>query len=890
MSRRLVSRLGVVAAVAVCAAALAQPACAVQDAVRRDAYASYAAGDYDAAIRGLQGLADAEPGNMRVRRTLVAALLEVGRYEDAERAARASNSPELANALGEVLVLRGRLEDAEVAFQRAVQGRAADANTARLNLSLIEYERGRRDSALSGFDAFIDIYNNAERLTAKDLMAVAEAVRRLGVRDHQLFQDAMKALDEALKADDGNIDGVPIAHEARVRMGFLFLEKYNSTDAQPLFREVLEQNAKHPGALLGMAMAKNFDGSDESMELVRQSLEVNPNFVPALTFRARLLLDLEQPEEAKAEINKALAQNPRSLEALSTRAAMEFLVDDTRAFNATRDEVLRLNPAYADLFNQVAELAVRLRRYSGAVDLATEAVRIDAQSWWGWGIMGLNQLRLGETDEAKRNLDVSFEGDPYNPWIKNTLDLLDTFGDYTTVRTARFELMLHKNEADLIGPPLGELAEEALDKLAARYRFTPEATIKIEVYPRHADFSVRTVGLAGLGALGVCFGNVLALDAPSARERGQFNLGSTLWHEIAHTITLGVSKHRVPRWLTEGLSVLEERRARPGWGDDLVPQFIAAYERGDVLPVSRLSQGFVRPKYPEQVVFSYYQASLVAEMIEQQRGFDTILGMLRAYGDGKLDAQVFRDVLGQDIQDFDKRFDAWFQQKFASQLEAIDAPRERDGPIGRILGARIGPPKEGDFIQQLERGRELVTEEKDAEAKPYLERARDLFPQYTGPGSPYHALAGIALRANDTTAAVQALQSIVALNESDYDANIELSKLLEAKGDTRGAAAALDRAFWIWPYEASMHQKLATLHAAAPDRMGVVRARRALVALNPVDRAEALYQLALAWVDAGDNAAARREVVRALEIAPNFEKAQDLLLRLRTVREPEPRP
>ena len=117
----------------------------------------------------------------------------------------------------------------------------------------------------------------------------------------------------------------------------------------------------------------------------------------------------------------------------------------------------------------------------------------------------------------------------------------------------------------------------------------------------------------------------------------------------------------MPRWLTEGLSVLEERRARAGWGDDLSPTFIAAYERGDVLPVSQLSAGFVRPKYPEQVAFSYYQASLVAEMIEEWKGFDAILAMLEGYKAEKSETQVFREVLGESPEQFDKRFENWFR-------------------------------------------------------------------------------------------------------------------------------------------------------------------------------------------------------------------------------------
>jgi Tfp pilus assembly protein PilF len=52
------------------------------------------------------------------------------------------------------------------------------------------------------------------------------------------------------------------------------------------------------------------------------------------------------------------------------------------------------------------------------------------------------------------------------------------------------------------------------------------------------------------------------------------------------------------------------------------------------------------------------------------------------------------------------------------------------------------------------------------------------------------------------------------------------------------------------------------------------------VALAPVDVADAHYQLALALFESGDAAGARRELLRALERAPNFAPAQELLLRL----------
>jgi len=57
-----------------------------------------------------------------------------------------------------------------------------------------------------------------------------------------------------------------------------------------------------------------------------------------------------------------------------------------------------------------------------------------------------------------------------------------------------------------------------------------------------------------------------------------------------------------------------------------------------------------------------------------------------------------------------------------------------------------------------------------------------------------------------------------------------------------------------------------------------VRERRAVVALAPADKSEAYYQLALAWHEAGDDVNARRALVRSLEEAPNYVKAQELLL------------
>jgi Tfp pilus assembly protein PilF len=98
---------------------------------------------------------------------------------------------------------------------------------------------------------------------------------------------------------------------------------------------------------------------------------------------------------------------------------------------------------------------------------------------------------------------------------------------------------------------------------------------------------------------------------------------------------------------------------------------------------------------------------------------------------------------------------------------------------------------------------------------------------------------------------------------------------------------------FVNPFDVGMHQKLAELSHAAGDKQRTVRERAAIVALGPVDKAAALYELALAQHEAGDDAHARTSVLRSLEEAPNFEKAQTLLLTLydaRTKQAGEKRP
>ena len=794
--------------------------------------------------------------------------IDAGEYADALVTAQRFDLHTLA---GEIRFLRGEWDSAAAAWTRALGTRTRDTLAARLGLARLALVRGQTAEARRRFEEFIDVYNASRgRLTSDALTVIAEAVRHLSDWHAELAHDALRAYDEAIAADSGNL-------EARLGLGALFLERYSGSEAAKAFRGALERDPDHPRALLGLARTHRFAGQADAAELTERALATNPNLVDARTFLARLHLEREAFVEADRELERALSVNPASLEALAVRAAVRYLTDDTAGYEAVVRRALDLNPRSSDLYVTLAEAAARNRRYADAVTLARRAVALDSLSWRGWALAGINQLRTGDIDAGRVHLERAFAGDPFDLWTKNTLDLLDTLSRYSERASPRFRFHVDAKEADVLGLYLEPLAEEAYEQFATRYGHRPPTPIRVEVFPTHADFSVRTVGLAGLGALGVSFGPVIAMDSPSAQDRGSFNWAATLWHEIAHTFHLDLSRHRVPRWVTEGLAVWEERRARAGWGDDVSPGFLLAWRDGRLHSIERLNDGFLRPAYPEQLGYSYYQASLVCELIEETFGAEAFRRMLGAFGQGRSTGEVFTDVLGTSLEAFDERFTTFMNRRFAAPLAALAGADTTVAVDARRIAERARQ-RPGDYLAQLRMGHFLIRDGRGEAAVEHFERARALFPDYAGADSPYPALVRLYAARGEWARMTDVLGAYTARNENAWDAHLELARRREQAGDLAAAATAMERALEISPLDHGAHEHLADLYRRLGRPAGEVRERRAVLALDPPDRAAAWYRLARAHVTAGAPAEAKRAVMRALELAPGYADAQELLL------------
>lgn len=720
--------------------------------------------------------------------------------------------------------------------------------------------RGDRADAVARARRVTMTYEQQGGRSSAEHAFAARAYVLLGNGNAGAVRAALSAFDRAVATDSSNLD-------AQRRIGQLFLDKYNAPEARASFEAVLRRAPNDAEALLGLAQVEEFEGKGTAMVTARKALAAAPTHPQVLAYVARLHLDAEAFDSAATIAGRAVTVDSTAFGGWSVLGATAWLTGDSAVYRRALRAVTALQLQPADFYTALAEAAVRQRRYAEAVRLASEAVRQDSASAHALGVLGTNLLRIGRMDAGRAAVERAFALDPFNLWHKNTLDLLDKMRSFRTSRQGRFEVVAPADDAELLALYIVPLLERAYDSLAVRYGYAAPTPVRLEFFRQHADFSVRTVGLLGLGALGVSFGSLLAMDTPNARDRGTFNWGSTAWHELTHAFTLGASGHRVPRWLSEGLSVLEERRANTGWGARTTLPWMLAYRGGRLRPVSQLTDGFMRPRYPEETSFSYYHASLFCEWVEATKGPSALPALLAAYRDGADTPGAMQQVLGLDMAQVDARFDAWLTQRFATELQALAGPSGSDSTGGA-------------FVTTMRRAVELREAQPDS-ARVLFEQARRMFPSYAGDDGPAWYLARAALDARDTAQALTMLEQVTGRDETAFDANRLEADLRERRGDVPGAMAALERMLWIWPYTAADHESLAVLAAKRGDHARAIRERRAVIALRPPDLLEARLELARALAAGGEVAAARRELLGILEDAPSYEGAQQLLLELR---------
>jgi len=642
----------------------------------------------------------------------------------------------------------------------------------------------------------------------------------------------------------------------RVRWGMLLHERFNNKDADDLFNEALERDPKNARAFLGLATV-SADGFDsKAIEWAAKAIDADPKLVEAHELLASLLLEDADTDKAVERADEALKLSPEAMDAMAIHAAVEVLGD--RSPDTWLDKVRQVNPTYGQAYAIVAHHLNINRRYEESIAYLRKALDLDPELWAARSQLGISLMQLGQEDEPKKQLQMCYDAGYRDAATVNSLRLLDSYKNFVTYKDAGTVLKLQKKEADLLYPYFEAELKRDIADYEKKYKMKVPGVVQVEVYPDHEDFAVRTLGMPGIGALGVTFNTVIAMDSPSGREPGSFHWASTLRHEMSHVFILAATNYKVPRWFTEGLAVHEETEASPEWGDPITPDVLAAIRDKKLLPIADLDRGFIRPEYPTQVIVSYFEAGRICDYIQSRWGEEKILDMVHAFAKATPTPEVVRETLGIEPDEFDKQFMDWLNKQVGRDVTNFD-----------------------DWVKEL---KVLAQDAKDKNYDAVLtqgEKVRQMYPEYVYAANPYEFLAEADLAKGNKKAAAETLTDYMKRGGRNPEALKKLASLEEESGDKVAAAATLDRINYFYPVnDEDLHRHLGTLWFDQKNYSGALREFSAVVALHPLDQADAQYNLARAYLAEGEREKAEEHILASLEAAPSFRPAQQLLLQV----------
>jgi tetratricopeptide (TPR) repeat protein len=806
------------------------------------------------------------------------AALAHGKRADAALLARARPAGDPAAA-----AVLARLASDKGEYERAVQllepaAAKAPLSDAALELGLLHLRLGRSEAGVRLLGPIFTQGGGGSDATAT--LRAGRAAQALG--------RAREANSLFRVASGGGSD--PAADTA---WGMLFLEKYNRPEALRSFQQAIKQDGEWAPALAGLARALTEDDPPAAATAAERAIVIDPELADAHLLLAELDLDNTRTAEARKRIETVLAFNPSHLDARALLGAMAYVAGDHAAFDAELRRILAINPAFGEAYRMAGELAARNYRFEEAVALTKQAVTLDPTSARAQADMGMHLMRTGDEAEARRALDRAFRSDPYDVVTYNLLALLDELEKFVVIQEGDIVLKLHPEEAAVMREYAMPLAQDALKTMTERYKFKPKGPILVEIFPKHDDFAVRTLGLPGMiGALGACFGQVVIMDSPRARPPGSFSWQATLWHEMAHVFTLQMSKQRVPRWLTEGISVYEEGLARPEWGRDMEVPFAVALEKGKALKLRDLNSGFTRP---DTIALAYYQASLLVDHIVKTQGEAKLHALVRSYGEGAEGDAAIEKSIGVSLDQLQASFTQALDTRFAGLRAALrEAESSRPGSRQGTPAMPMAAAAEGieglkaaaaanpnSYAAQMKLGIALAAEGDRAAFAP-LEKAAALVPMAIGDDSPHAVMAALAEKLGDTARAVKEYQALLAQDHTAVEPARRLATLASTPGSSASPAAlivAYDRVVSIDPFDAQGHTALGRLALERKDAQTAMREFKAALAIGPADKASAHCDLGESYLLAKLPAEAKKEALAALEIAPTFERAQELLLK-----------
>ncbi len=682
---------------------------------------------------------------------------------------------------------------------------------------------------------------------------------------------------------DRVLQAFPSHREALLASGELALDKHDNELAAELFATAAKHYPDDAEVQFGLCRALATSEPDQSSIAWQAALKANPKFVPAMLFRVENLIDQERYEQAGFLLEQIDAVNPQHPLAAAYRSILSSLTNDPKGAVLFRDAALTTWRENPEVDFRIGRMLSRKYRFAEGSASQQRALKFDPKYLPARMQLAQDWLRLGREDEGWKLADSVHEDDGYDVQMFNLLQLRDAIEKFATLEEEPFVVRMEAREARIYGPDVLRLLQRAKQTLGEKYGWTPEAPIIIEIFPRPNDFAVRTFGMPGVGGfLGVCFGTVITANSPASQKENPANWQAVLWHEFCHVVTLELTRHRIPRWLSEGISVYEERQADPSWGQAMNPEYRKRILAGRLTPIRQLSGAFLNPETPRDLQFAYFQSSLVVKFLVERYGFETLKKILHDLSAGlEIGQALERNAADLDQLDAEFRADAVEQAKqlgYGLDWEAYDlsAIIDDDDPDRLARWVEEHPTSLSGLLALAKQSIQTRNWER---AVPPLEKLIDLYPEQIGGDSAYVLLAAVHRQQKSIAAERRVLESYVPKDDAPAESLFRLLELQQADLDWPAMLATAVRLQAIQPLSPVMQRS----RAAAAEKTGqlpeALSALTALTELAPDDAADLHFRLARVYHQM-KSPAAKRHVLKALEAAPRFRAAQELLLEI----------
>ncbi len=702
--------------------------------------------------------------------------------------------------------------------------------------------------------------------SAEDLVALGTAASAAGA-------DPAKVISQyfvAAKKKDPKLEASYLAVAA------LALKHSDYKRAADELRLGLKQHGESPSLRFGLACAFAPSDRAESMKHIERVLETNARHEGALVLRAEHLISAERFDEAEESLTKATEINSGSPRAWALRSVIATLRDnDPAKASESRAKALEQWPRNPEVDHVIGACLSKAYRFAEGAQQQREVLALDPNYLPAKLQLAHDLMRLGDTDEAWKLAAEVREADGYNTQAHNLGLLEKEMAKYRSEQQNDFIFRMTDHDWQVYGPRALALLREAKAVLGPKYGHTFDKPTRVEFFPSQQDFAIRTFGaLGGQGLLGVCFGTVITVNSPGSLAHGRNNWESTLWHEFCHVVTLSVTHNRMPRWLSEGISVYEEKQRDPAWGMRMDAKWRKMIlEDSKLTPLGEMSSAFMKAESSDDMLFAYYESSAAVDWMIATHGWDKFRALLAELATGTR----INDALAKHLAPMDQ-----LEPAFADHMIALAknyAPKaDWTKPEGDDLAAYLK-----DHPTNLTALRAAADDALDAKqwdkALTIGQKLIDLEPEDTTGDSGYWIKGKALHQLNKLDEETQLLRTLAAKSADALPVFLRLIELDTKAQRWPELQQDAARAFSLNPFLQQPNEALAQAAEALHQNDAAIEHNERLLQLSPTNPAMIRFKLATLLKDK-DGAKAKRHLLEALVLAPRFRDAQQLLLQM----------